>query len=122
MKRFVHAVGRALLWPLSRFFDPRFHGIARQGDVQHADLVRRVERVQARGDERHDQAAALAEGARAGILEALGELKRLMTADMDAATEANELIGRSLADVLAHVEHLSRRLDELQQRLDEDAE
>jgi hypothetical protein len=121
LKRFVRAVGRALLWPLSRFFDPRFHGIARQGEVHHEDLARRVEGTQARVDERHDQTVALVEGARAGILEAVDELKGLTTADMDAAAEANELIGRSLADLLAEVERLSRRLDELQQRMDESA-
>jgi 2-polyprenyl-3-methyl-5-hydroxy-6-metoxy-1,4-benzoquinol methylase len=48
---FAVTIGRAVLWPLRRFFDPRFSGLARQGDVQHDDIRRRldtlVETVQA---------------------------------------------------------------------------
>jgi hypothetical protein len=120
--RFFRSVGRALLWPFRRFFDPRFQGIAQEGRAHHEDLARRVEVARGRIDERHAEAAALIDGARSGILEAVGELKGLTTADMDAAAEANELIGRSLADLLAEVERLSRRLDELEQRLDQAAE
>jgi hypothetical protein len=119
VRSFLRTVGRALLWPLSRFFDPRFQGIARQSETQHEDLGRRIELALARVDERHDQTTALVEGARDGILEALRELKGLTTADMDAATEANELIGRSLADLLGEVESLSRRMDQLEQRLEQ---
>lgn len=51
-RRAVKAAGRTLLWPLRRFFDPRFAGLAERLDVKHGDLV-------ARFDPRFD--AALAE-------------------------------------------------------------
>jgi chromosome segregation ATPase len=126
LKRFVRAVGRVLIWPLSRFFDPRFRGVASQSEAQHQDLVgrievaqARIEGVQARLDERHDQAAALIESGRNEILEAVTSVKGLTTVEMETATEATELIGRSLADLLGEVERLARQLEQIQQRLNE---
>jgi hypothetical protein len=128
--RLLRNVGRALLWPIRRFFDPRFQGLARQDEVQHKDLVQRIEVAEAgiheRIDQRHDQTAALVEETRSKILEAVDvvledvrTVKGIATAEMDAAADATELIGRSLADLLGEVERLSRRLDLIQQRLDE---
>jgi SAM-dependent methyltransferase len=38
-RRSLRNVGRALLWPFRRFFDPRFEGIAHQINVKHEDVL-----------------------------------------------------------------------------------
>jgi SAM-dependent methyltransferase len=66
----LRSVARTILWPVRRFFDPRFVGI-------------------------HD---------------AVQDLKRIVIADMDARNEAAVLTGRSLDNVLAHVEAIRHRV------------
>lgn len=64
-RRFLRTVGRALLWPLRRFFDPRFKGIAHQINVKHADVVSEIGALRHESRQRHaesiDLARALAE-------------------------------------------------------------
>jgi SAM-dependent methyltransferase len=41
--RLLAAIARAFLWPLRRFFDPRFDGVAHRIDAKHAEVVSRVD-------------------------------------------------------------------------------
>src|SRR3954451_4051520 len=68
MKEALKRVGRALLWPLRRFFDPRFQGVAaavNQVAVSNAEstaiLGRSLAEVQAATDGIHDLQLVLAE-------------------------------------------------------------
>lgn len=87
-------IGRVVLWPLRRFFDPRFAGIA---TAQNATLEQ-VNATMARQDE-----------TRRFLQDFLQDLYRLAEADMDAANEATAVLGASLAEVAGEVELLSRR-------------
>ena len=90
-------VGKGLLWPLRRFFDPRMRGLAQQIDVRSDDLVRRLEEVRGEAARACEESIRLQQEMRA----ALDELRALIHAETEAATEATTLIGRSLADILA---------------------
>jgi Caenorhabditis protein of unknown function, DUF268 len=107
--KFLRRVGKAILWPASRFFDPRFrgiatqvetahHGIERQARVYHDDLVRHLDEVNRRLD------AAAAFGERVEL--ALGELRALLNAEIETTTEATAVLGRSLADLLGETDRV----------------
>jgi SAM-dependent methyltransferase len=107
--RFIKALVRALLWPVRRFFDPRFQGIAAQAEVFHSDLARRLDsaaEVSARGQ---DQTTALREETtafREAAEAALVELRAMLAAEMEATSEATSVIGRSLSDLLGEADRL----------------
>jgi 2-polyprenyl-3-methyl-5-hydroxy-6-metoxy-1,4-benzoquinol methylase len=93
---FVRRVGRIVLWPLRRFFDPRFAGIT----AAQTATVEQVAAGRAEAAERQDEARGL-----------LADLRRLAEADMDAATEAAAVIGSSLADLADRVDRVGEDVD-----------
>jgi hypothetical protein len=113
---FLRRLAKAFLWPASRFFDPRFkgiatqvetahHGIERQAQVHHEDLVRHLDEVNRRLDAAAETSAELrAFGERVEL--ALGELRTVLTAEIETTTEATAVLGRSLADLLGETDRL----------------
>src|SRR5437763_9260591 len=88
-------LARAILWPISRFFDPRFQGIATQVAVSHDDHVQRFGQL---GQRLGDTAEQTHE--RLGRLhESVDELDRLARTDLELATDATTLMGEAIADV-----------------------
>lgn len=88
------ALGRSVLWPLRRFFDPRFGGIAAQISAEAHDTRTHVGALVA--DQHHvqlrEQEAMLM------------DLRRIVVADMDAAVEASTVVGEALRDLQELVE------------------
>ncbi len=113
-ERLAAAGARALLWPLRRFFDPRFQGLSEQTIVQHEDVAQRLEHVLRRVEEGHWRLDELqsaihgVHGEATAIREALEDLRRLVVADMEAANEATTLLGESLAELLAFADDEAR--------------
>ena len=95
----VKSVAKALIWPLRRFFDPRFQGLAQQERALHADLVSRVEQAA-------DQASASRELMTREIMGGLGEVWGTLAAEMEARSEETTVLGRSLADLLGETDRL----------------
>jgi 2-polyprenyl-3-methyl-5-hydroxy-6-metoxy-1,4-benzoquinol methylase len=94
------AIARALLWPLRRFFDPRFEGV--------------VDRVDAARNEATAKHHAAGEWHRASMLlqqetrSEVDQLHSLIRADMEATSEAATVIGRTIRDIEAMVEDVWR--------------
>jgi 2-polyprenyl-3-methyl-5-hydroxy-6-metoxy-1,4-benzoquinol methylase len=125
MRRFLTAVGRWLVWPYRRFFDPRFAGLTQQV-VEHGHATREL--VAAGIAQATDQYQALDSHAEGRHREAsvahdllrgdLAHLQDLIHADMDATSEAVTLLGQSFREIetsiAASVESLeaTRRLTE----------
>jgi SAM-dependent methyltransferase len=93
---------------MTRFFDPRFRGIAEQADTVHHDLATRTDELMRRADESREAARA----EQAETMASLFDLRELMTVDMDAATETATVLGATLSE-------LSSSLDELRATVDE---
>ena len=107
---FLDAFARAVLWPLSRFFDPRFRGLAQQADLQHDDLVGRIDlNVGAIREVVATDVTMLGRDLNAMRT----ELVAAASADLDSTREANELIGRSVGDLLAEATFASMTLEGL---------
>jgi SAM-dependent methyltransferase len=104
--RFVRSFARVLLWPVLRFFDPRFQGLAQQGAVLHDDVVRNVEASRAESrlhaQERQEQITA--------VRGELSELRTMLAAEMDATSEATTVLGRSLSDLLGEADRLQEMI------------
>ena len=87
------SIARVFTWPIRRLLDPRFGGLAQQADAQHQDLVHRFEAL-------HEYVAnkqTLEHG-----LTRMGDvLTGLARAENEATREAQELMARSLGDLLA---------------------
>jgi SAM-dependent methyltransferase len=77
MRRVIRSIGRALLWPFRRFFDPRFQGLARQIDAVRDHLDERGEEVR----------------------QVVGETRALVHAEANAVSESTALIGESLNEL-----------------------
>ena len=65
--RLLAAIVRALLWPLRRFFDPRFDGLAHRIDVKQGEVVSRLESgvgeitaLRAESQQRHAESVQIA--------------------------------------------------------------
>src|SRR5205814_7755284 len=88
-------LARAILWPIRRFFDPRFEGIAAQSAVLHDDHVRRLGEIEQRlgdtAEQTHEQLARLHVS--------VDELDQLARADLELATDATTLMGEAVAEV-----------------------
>ena len=88
-------LARAILWPISRFFDPRFQGIAKQVAVSHDDHVQRFGELGQRLSDTSEQTHDRLEHLHASV----EELDRLARADLEMATDATTLMGEAIADV-----------------------
>ena len=89
-----------------RFFDPRFQGLAQQGEVLHENLLRNVEASRAESrlhaQERQEQITA--------VRVELSELKTMLIAEMDSTSEATTVLGRSLTDLLGEADRLQEMI------------
>lgn len=107
------SIGRAFAWPFRRLLDPRFGGLAKQADVQHRDLAERLDALNSRvadGDtiaEMFDAIRQELEELVAMPTRELAAIRRELTAsaraDMEANRETNELLARTLGDVLSEM-------------------
>jgi SAM-dependent methyltransferase len=117
---------RALIWPIRRFFDPRFQGIAQQGQVLREDVSRRFDLAA----EQSRAILAAAEQSRATLAEVAGrseelagrseeltgrseelrasqvEIRAMLAAEMEGSSEATTVLGRSLSDLLGEADRL----------------
>jgi 2-polyprenyl-3-methyl-5-hydroxy-6-metoxy-1,4-benzoquinol methylase len=106
------SIARALAWPIRRLLDPRFRGLADQADSQHLDHVKRFEQLNDRIADREtlqDELTAM----RRELATFRDELIAAARADMEATRETNELLGRSLGDLLTEATSTTLALDEL---------
>jgi SAM-dependent methyltransferase len=103
----VRRVGRVVLWPIRRFFDPRFGGLAA---AQHATL----DQVAAGRAEAADRYWSTIERFDAADGR-LHDLYRLAEADMDASTEAAAVFGATLADVSAALAEVTASMAEVRE-------
>lgn len=85
-------IARALLWPLTRFFDPRFRGLAAQLDASHDDLAARLAKSLEHADARTDAIERQ-------LRESTAELERLAQLDMEMSSDATTLVGEAIAGV-----------------------
>jgi len=110
----LRAIARAFLWPFSRFFDPRFRGLAVQADAQHSDVVKRLDAVVEAAQYAAEHAGVEVRGAvQAELTATRDSLTALASAGMEATREANELMGRSLGDLLGEAGGMSATISEL---------
>ena len=88
-------LARAILWPIRRFFDPRFEGIAAQSAVLHDDHVRRFGAIEQRlgdtAEQTHERLARLHAS--------VDELDRIARADLEMASDATTLMGEAVAEL-----------------------
>jgi 2-polyprenyl-3-methyl-5-hydroxy-6-metoxy-1,4-benzoquinol methylase len=113
----LRGIARGLLWPVRRFFDPRFAGVAEQARATHEVLTNRVEQAddqyraaEKHADGRHRESMFAHQQTRSDI----DQLHWLLRADMDATSEGVTLIGRSLRDVEDMVEASGRSLRDVE--------
>ena len=120
------SIGRVLASPFRRLLDPRFGGLAQQADVQHRDLAERVDELARKAIDRDavvemlDQIRGELATLRADLLALPGrelaalreELMAAARADMDATRETNELLARTLGDILAETTATTMALEE----------
>jgi 2-polyprenyl-3-methyl-5-hydroxy-6-metoxy-1,4-benzoquinol methylase len=99
------SIARAFTWPVRRLLDPRFRGLAEQADSQHLDLAQRFEELNERIADRETMRREVAAMREDLIAEA--------RADTEATREANELLGRSLGDLLSEATATTVALEEL---------
>ena len=85
MKRLLRGIARTLLWPIRRFFDPRFQGV--------------VDRIDASRDEQRASIRLQQE-----TQSEVNQLYSLIRTDMEATSEAVTVIGRSLRDIEASLQ------------------
>lgn len=102
----LRRIASTLAWPLTRFFDPRFRGLGTQVDAAHHDLALRTDELVRRADTSRD--AQRTEHIR--TLETLGELRELLTVDMEAATEAASIIGATISEISSSLDDLRTML------------
>jgi 2-polyprenyl-3-methyl-5-hydroxy-6-metoxy-1,4-benzoquinol methylase len=131
MRSFVRAIARVILWPVRRFFDPRFAGITDHVDfhAKHALEVAGDESARIRAE--IERVCAQAEGISAAVAQSQRVLEGVDThvrAETDMHTEATSLIGQSLSDLNTSSQHIRKQLhglahvetatDEIRQELD----
>lgn len=104
------SIARAFTWPIRRLLDPRFRGIAEQADSQHLDLVQRFEVLHGQIAETMEHELAQMRNELTALRESLVDVAR---ADTEATREANELLGRSLGDLLAEATATTIALEEI---------
>jgi SAM-dependent methyltransferase len=121
-RRYLTAIPRAFAWPVRRLLDPRFRGLAEQAETQHGDVAQRLENLVRLQSNLVDRETMQYE-----VVVLREELRAIARADREATSEATELIGRTLGDLLseagdllseagsttAAVERLTRQLAKL---------
>jgi SAM-dependent methyltransferase len=121
------SIGRLLAWPFRRLLDPRFGGLAEQADEQHLDLAERLEQLNRRTADRETIQRELAAMRQELVTmrnellalpaQELAAMRRELTsaarADMEATREANELLARTLGDLLAESTATTMALEEV---------
>jgi 2-polyprenyl-3-methyl-5-hydroxy-6-metoxy-1,4-benzoquinol methylase len=110
---FTRAVPRALLWPLRRFFDPRISGLAQAIEVTKGHLSQQLV-VQS------EEVAAVAERG-LQTQDDIRQVRTLVEADLEAATEATTVIGQSLNEVRSIAEATEAALGRIEGRLTPEA-
>jgi 2-polyprenyl-3-methyl-5-hydroxy-6-metoxy-1,4-benzoquinol methylase len=103
----------AIFWPIRRFFDPRFRGIAAQMSVSHDDLAQRIGEVSASAAGETRRLAKELEQLRSSV----SEVDRLARSEIEMAADATTLLGESLG-ALSRVGEETR---ELVRKLPDDA-
>ena len=104
---------RAVLWPVRRFFDPRFQGVATQIDVKHEHLSLQLGELRRLGQEEAARVRTEASEQLRAARSAIDDLRSLVAAGIDSATEATTLTGQSLAELLEHSDDLRHSLSAL---------
>lgn len=121
------SIARALAWPFRRLLDPRFGGLAQQADIQHLDLAERFEALSRRIADRdtivealaaiHQELATMRQELVAMPAQELAAMRRELAAaaraDMEATRETNELLARTLGDLLAEATATTLALEEM---------
>jgi hypothetical protein len=92
----LRALGRTLLWPLRRFFDPRFAGIEDVVAAKHADIATRLDEM----NRRLDLVAANVDHFTTLTIEQLQEFESLLAATIDTTNESGIIVGRTLSELL----------------------
>jgi hypothetical protein len=85
-----------LIWPLRRFFDPRFAGLERVVAAKHQDLANRLDEM----NRRLDLVAANVDHFTTLTTDQLQEFRSLLSATIDTTNEASIVIGRTLSELL----------------------
>jgi hypothetical protein len=110
----LRTIARAVLWPLRRFFDPRIYGLAQAIEVTKSHLS---EQVVVQGEHTRSELAASAERGFLQTQEDVREVRGLVEADLDAATEAATVIGQGVTEVRGITEALEASVRRIEQRL-----
>jgi hypothetical protein len=96
LKGVLRALGRPLLWPLRRFFDPRFAGIEDVVAAKHADIATRLDEM----NRRLDLVAANVDHFTTLTIDQLQEFESLLAATIDTTNESGIVVGRTLSELL----------------------
>jgi hypothetical protein len=108
--RVLQRLAKALIWPVRRFFDPRFAGVDDHVGIAHRELDRNL------ADLRATELTA--------IREELAELRRmvedwrdvqaaLVREGHDQAADATAVLGQSIAELRAELDELARTVERL---------
>ena len=92
MKGVLRAFARTLIWPLRRFFDPRFAGLEQVVAAKHQDLANRLDEM----NRRLDIVAANVDHFTTLTTDELQEFRSLLAATIDTTNEASIVVGRTL--------------------------
>jgi 2-polyprenyl-3-methyl-5-hydroxy-6-metoxy-1,4-benzoquinol methylase len=118
----ARALARIVLWPLIRFFDPRFRGLAQAIEVMNAHLSNQVAAASGRTRDELNTTALRTQRAIEDRLQQLqqidDELKTLVEADIDAAIEATTVIGQGVSELRTIAEATEVSVRPLQAALD----
>jgi len=96
LKGVLRSLGRTLLWPFRRFFDPRFGGIEQVIGAKHEDLAARLDDM----NRRLDIVAANVDHFMILTTDQLQEFRSLLAATIDTTNESSIVVGRTLSELL----------------------
>ena len=81
-----------MLWPLRRFFDPRFAGLEQVVAAKHEDLATRIDQL----NQRLELVSANVEH----FTDQMDAFRSLLAATIDTTNESSIVIGRTLSELL----------------------
>lgn len=96
-----------MLWPLRRFFDPRFAGLEEVVAAKHEDLASRIDEL----NRRLDLVAANVDHFTILTTDQLKEFRSLLAATIDTTNESNIVIGRTLSELLNAADETREAID-----------